>query len=55
MTRDGSMHPFDDPENVVFDDSPMPEDPYPYVTRAMTALKERREVLWAPPPGCGLG
>lgn len=57
MTRDGSMHPFDGPE--VFDDYTtehdiMALDPYPNVTRAIDALRNRGEVLWPPPQGCGL-
>lgn len=59
MTRDGSMHPFDSPENVVFDDYTTEHDidtvdPYPNVTRALEALRTRGEVLWPPPQGCGL-
>lgn len=47
MTRDGSMHPFDQPSNVVFDDAgpqlSLEEfDPYPNVTRVIDALKASR-------------
>lgn len=59
MTRDESMHPFDEGAKVVFDDYTTEQDilaldPYPNVTRAITALRERGEVLWPPPQGCGL-
>lgn len=45
--RDIVAHPFDIPSNVVFDDTPLNDeeltalDPFPMVTRALDALKER--------------